>query len=335
VSVTSSLRSPRLFKSVFAPYRSKSKSLHLKLTQQDSQNLSKNSAPTDPKTNTNISIAQPITPHTMDSEPAGTTRWVVIPMGRPRDRYELPLWMFTVIRDVIQDANWFRVGLDAVREEILERLSENRNYDSEPWRDFISLQFVTDFGSSLNHPNDTRRPWSYPRGNNESDESSDSSEETSSDDAQPSPSTRRQDPQKGAPATKKQQQSPGQEKDGSASDVSMTSFHSAQEHIDSNEPGCGKENNGEGTADSDDDRHFKYLRTKCQFLGLQVDHLKLVSKSRKRQKAKNAKKAKKKAPKKPGITAQGEEARSDSQRHGPERILTPQRASARRFRLAV
>jgi hypothetical protein len=246
---------------------------------------------------------------------------MVIPMTRHRDHYELPLWMFKVARDVLQDATWYSLGLEAVRGEILERLSDNHDYAPDP--DFMSLQFLTDLRSSLNHPVDARRPWSYPRADDES------SEETSlsSDNSSPGPTVEQQGQMETALGTAEQQECPRQGEDDSASDFSMASFHSAQEQTGSNKSrgeDTSKEANSAwssnssqataqlpsgspGSSDSGlSDRHFKFLSVTYEYLKLQLELLKLQSESRKLQKAK------KKAQKKLRGVTQLSQARTDT-----------------------
>jgi hypothetical protein len=253
----------------------------------------------------------------MDMDPVGTNRWVVIPMARHRDRYELPLFMFRVARDVIEDPTWFPLGLAAVREEILKRLSTNQDYVPDP--DFMSLQFLADLRSSLHHPVDARRPWSYPRGIDESS----SDQGSSSNDSWPCLEVGRKDENETAQETQEQQDSPDQEEDDSVSNASMTSFHSAQEHTGSDESRCEEENNetasahssnspqatgklpldSPGSSDSEvSNRHFKLLKANYEFSKLQIKLLKLQSVSRKFQKVKE------KAQKKLRRTAQPEKA---------------------------
>lgn len=212
---------------------------------------------------------------------------MAIPTGRPRDHYEVPLWMYKIVRDVLDDAKYYPLGLEVIREEILVRLSETQDCPFKS--DFISVQFLTDLRSSLNHPQDCRRPWPYYRANDES-----SSEESLSDDSLPDPATAQQSQNETVWETKQHQEASDDEADDSASAVSMTSFHSAQETTTLNEPGTAPVlsshavdvPNFVASSDSEGEvRRLDFLQAFFQFLEVQLEHLKLVSESRKRRKA--------------------------------------------------
>ena len=183
----------------------------------------------------------------MNDYPAGSTRWVVIPTAQRGRRYEVPLDpVFRVARDVIEDATWYRLGMEAVRAEILDRLNNEPSY--LPDRDVISLEFLGDLRSSLQHPDYLRRPWAYNKFEAEPSSSS------SSDDSDQASDTERQGQNE---AISGHEESPSQEEYASASQASEVS-----------------------------DRNFKFLQATWEFLKLQFELLKLQSEPRTRQKGK-------------------------------------------------
>jgi hypothetical protein len=188
---------------------------------------------------------------------------MAIPTGRPRGQQEVPLWMYNIAKDVIEDPSYAQLPVDVIRQEIRERLSERPDWPSK--LHLISLQFVTNLRSSLTHPNFCRRPRQCYRVD----------DDTSSSEVE--------------------------EVDDSASAVSMTSFHAPQETTTSNELGAAAGSSPHAVhiptfvtspGSEGETRRFEFLHVFCQFLEVQLDHLKLLSESRKHQKAP------KKAPKK-------------------------------------
>lgn len=145
-------------------------------------------------------------------DPPGSTRWVVIPTALRGRRHELPLTVFRVARDVIEDTTWLSQGLDAVRSEILDRLYNNLNYLPDP--DLISVAFLDDLRSSLHHRHYSLRPWSYPKWEDEPESSTDPS--SSSDDSPSSPDTGLQDQNETIPETEYQQNLSNQEDDSAS-----------------------------------------------------------------------------------------------------------------------
>lgn len=235
-------------------------------------------------------------------DPPGSTRWVVIPTALRGRRHELPLTVFRVARDVIEDTTWLSQGLDAVRSEILDRLYNNLNYLPDP--DLISVAFLDDLRSSLHHRHYSLRPWSYPKWEDEPESSTDPS--SSSDDSPSSPDTGLQDQNETIPETEDQQNLSNQE-DDSASQSSEPSFCSVQESDNLDESGDDEDSDnsaptrapnafqtaGQGIpssiASSDSDvshRHYKLLVATWKYLGLQLELLKLLFVSRKHQNAK-------------------------------------------------
>jgi hypothetical protein len=234
----------------------------------------------------------------------GSARWVVIPTALRGRRHELPLTVFRVARDVIEDTTWLSQGLDAVRSEILDRLYNDPNYLPDP--DLISTAFLADLRSSLHHRHYSLRPWSYPKWEDEPESSTDSS--SSSDDSPSGPDTGRKDRNETIPETEDQQNSSNQE-DDSVSQSSEPSFCSVQESDNLDESGDDEDSDnsastrssnafqtaGQGIprsiASSDSDvshRHYKFLVITWKYLGLQLELLKLIFASRKHQNAKKA-----------------------------------------------
>jgi hypothetical protein len=202
-------------------------------------------------------------------DPPGSTRWVVIPTALRGRRHELPLTVFRVARDVIEDTTWLSQGLDAVRSEILDRLHDDPNCLPDP--DLISVAFLADLRSSLHHQHYSLRPWSYPKWEDEPESSTDSS--SSSDDSPSDPGTGRQDRNETVPGTEDQQNSSNQGEDDSASQPSEPFFCSASSSI--------------ASSDSDvSHRRYKFLVATWKYLGLQLELLKLLFASGKRQNAK-------------------------------------------------
>ena len=192
-----------------------------------------------------MSTEQRNTSHAMNDFPAGSTRWVVIPTAQRGRRHEVRLNpVFQVAKDVVEDATWYPLGLEAVRAEILDRLCNEPSY--LPDRDVISLDFLSDLRSSLQHPDYLRRPWAYNKFEDEpSSSSSDDSHETPSD-------TERQGQNEDASG---HDESPSPEEDASASQASEVS-----------------------------DRNFKFLQATWEFLKLQFKLFKLQSAPRTRRK---------------------------------------------------
>jgi hypothetical protein len=236
-------------------------------------------------------------------DPPGSTRWVVIPTALRGRRHELPLTVFRVARDVIEDTTWQSQGLDAVRSEILDRLYDDPNCLSDP--DLISVAFLADLRSSLHHRHYSLRPWSYPKWEDEPESSTDPS--SSSDDSPSGPDTRRQDRNETVPETRHQQNSSNKGEDDSASQTSEPSFRSAQESDnpdgsgsdeDSDNPASTRSPNTLQTASqgipssiasSDSDvshRHYKFLVATWKYLGLQLELLQSLFASRKHSNAK-------------------------------------------------
>jgi hypothetical protein len=175
--------------------------------------------------------------------------------------------MYNIAKDVIEDPSYAQLSVEVVRQEILERLSERPDWPSK--LHLISLQFVTNLRSSLTHPNFCRRPRQCYRVDGDTSSSPEEEEE--------------------------------EEVDDSASVVSMTSFHSPQETTTSNEPAAATGSSPHAVhipafatspGSEGETRRFEFLHVFCQFLEVQLEHLKLLSQSRKHQKAR------KKAPKK-------------------------------------
>jgi hypothetical protein len=254
-------------------------------------------------------------------DPPGSTRWVVIPTALKGRRHELPLTVFRVARDVIEDTIWLSQGLDAVRSETLDRLHNDLNYLPDP--DLISVTFLADLKSSLHHRHYSLRPWSYPKWEDEPESSTDSS--SSSDDSPSVPNTGRQDRNKTIPETDDRQISSNQESD-SASQSSEPSFYSVQESNSLDESGDNEDSYnsastrssntlqtaGQGIprsiASSDSNvshRHYKFLVATWKYLGLQLELLKLLFAPRKHQNAK-------KAQEKPSGLAQPQPARLET-----------------------
>ena len=255
-------------------------------------------------------------------DPPGSTRWVVIPTALRGRRHELPLTVFRVARDVIEDTTWLSQGLDAVRSEILDRLYNDPNYLPDP--DLISVAFLADLRSSLHHRHYSLRPWSYPKWEDEPESSTDSS--SSSDDSPSGPDTGRQDRNKTIPETEDQQNSSNQE-DDSVPQSSEPSFCSVQESDNLDESGDDEDSdnsastgppNASQTASqgipssisssgSDvSNRHYKFLVATWKYLGLQLELLKLLFASEKHQNAE------KKAQEKPLRLAQPRSARFET-----------------------
>jgi hypothetical protein len=235
-------------------------------------------------------------------DPPGSTRWVVIPTALRGRRHELPLTVFRVARDVIEDTTWLSQGLDAVRGEILDRLHNDPNYLPDP--DLISNAFLADLRSSLQHQHYSLRPWSYPKWEDEPGSSTDPS--SSSDDSPSDPDAGRQDRGETIPETEDQQNSCNQE-DDSVSQSSEPSFYSVQESDNVDESGDREDSDnsastrspnvfqiaGQGIpssiASSDSNvnhQRYKFLVATWKYLGLQLELLKLLFASRKHQNAK-------------------------------------------------
>ena len=255
-------------------------------------------------------------------DPPGSTRWVVIPTALQVCRHELPLTVFRVARDVIEDTTWLSQGLDAVRSEILDRLYNDPNYLPDP--DLISVAFLADLRSSLHHQHYLLRPWSYPKWEDEPESSTDPS--SSSDDSPSGPDTGRQDRNEAIPETEDQQNSSSQE-DESASQSSEHSFYSAQESDSSGESGDDEDSDNSASTRSPNafqtasqgipssiasldsnvsHRRYKFLVATWKYLGLQLELLELLFASKKHQNAK------KKAQEKPPGLAQPRPARSET-----------------------
>jgi hypothetical protein len=235
-------------------------------------------------------------------DPPGSTRWVVIPTTPRGRRHELPLTVFRVARDVIEDTTWLSQGLDAVRSEILNRLYNDPNCLPDP--DLISVAFLADLRSSLHHPHYSLRPWSYPKWEDEPESSIDPS--SSSDDSLSGPDTGRQDRNEAVPENEDQQNLSNQGEGDSASQPSELSFCSAEESDNPYEPGDDEDSDNSvsrspnafqpavqgissSIASSDSEvshRNYKFLVATWKYLGLQLELLKLLFASRKHRNAK-------------------------------------------------
>ena len=154
--------------------------------------------------------------------PAGTTRWVVIPTAQRGRRYEFPLHpVFRIARLVIEDEAWIQMDRGAVREEIIARLENEPDYDPSDG-DIISLDFVSDLRSSLQHPDYLRRPWAYNKWDD--DDASSTSASSDEDDSQPPLDITPKDQAETVSET-----ALCQGEDDTGSQASIAYFHSAQE----------------------------------------------------------------------------------------------------------
>lgn len=257
----------------------------------------------------------------MNRYPPGSAPWVAIPMAPPRrGRYELPFDIFEVARDVVVGEGSTLLGPEAVGDEILERLKKT-NPKYLPDREFFSPEFQAHLRSSLHHADAARRWSEYLKWEDES-----STETSPSSDHSPTgPEILQREPNEAT-------------RDDPASEASVNTFYSAQEHASSNdsreeseihEAASNRSSNASqgigglpqvslaSSGSQVTDRNFEALQFTYEILKMKLELLLLQSESRQHRKAKEKRQRKRK------MAAQPHLARYDTEEQPEYDIEVP------------